>query len=340
MSPRRRSSLPRPLAPGLEAPAVYRAGLYAELQKFGSGERDDQLSLWQEQEEPGEITVSGLDLSESEDRAFSAIQKLLDHTGYQGNLPARQVDSPAFAFTGSLPSLAISHIQYFQAYGLERQGDGRYHGHQAEEALQALQSLSTIRRAVYYERKRWTGTGKSKRQVSDIIRVKAPVIRLTEITAYEDLEPEEAEEIKAGQEAAPDKIRATGLLIEPSPLLLDGIEDFFLLKPSALHQEIKQLLGPKRSSRKISLFIEWLLTKNTATVKISKDKLIQRLRLSSYIKQRHPEIAEARLQEAIQTAKSLGYLLDAEDSGTGMLAFRLNPERCSRVKQGEEEVEQ
>jgi len=339
MSPRRRSSLPRPLAP-LEAPAVYRAGMYAELQKFGDSSRDAQLSLWQDQEEPGEITVSGLNLSESEDRAFSAIQKLLDETDYRGNLPARQADSPAFKWTGSLPSLAISHSQYFEAYGLQKQGDGSYYGHQAEEALQALQSLSTTRSTVYYERKRYTGTGKKARQVSDIIRAKAPVIILTEITAYEDLEPEEAEEIKAGQQVAEGKIRATGLLIEPSPLLMDGIEDFFLLKPSSLHQEIKHLLGPKRSSRANSLFIEWLLTKNTAIVKISKAKLIQKLRLSSYIQRRHKEEAEARLQEAIQTAKSLGYLLEAEDSGAGILTFRLSPERCSRVKQGEEEVEQ
>jgi len=329
VSPRRRSSLPRPLSPSLEAPALYKAGLHAELQKFGQSRGSEQLLLWQDEEEP--LSVTGLDLTVSEDKALSAIQILLHRTDYQGNRPGQEIHSQAFKWSGTLPVLAVTHSDFFEAYGLDRAGDGRYRGHQAEEALQALRSLAEQPRTVFYERKHWQGEGKARRQLSDIIEARAPLIKLTELTAYKDLEQDEAEQVKAGQEL-PDKIRATGLLIEPSPLLVDSIQDFYLLKPTTLHREIQQLLGSRRISKTDSLFLEWLLTKNTATVRIAKEKLIARLRLSKYIEQRHREIAEARIQEAVRVAKELGYLLDYQEDPTGTLLFELSPERCSRIK--------
>lgn len=332
---------PRAISPEVAIqPSWYRAPLYAELQKFGNSQRDSQLSLWHDQEEdPGEIIVSGLDLTVSEDKALSAIQKLMDETDYDGNRPGTEVESSGFKWSGRLPVLAITHSQYFEAYGLARMGDGSYYSHQATEALKALRSLATTPRAVYYERKHRKG----KKVLTDVVRARAPVISLLELDGYQDLEPEEAEQFRAGQEPACDKKRANGLVVELSPLLVDGIQDFYLLKPSALHTEIQLLLGDKRASRAISLFIGWLLTKNTATVMIQKDKLIQRLRLSKYLEQRHREIADARLQEAIQVARELEYLLDVQDNGAGLLAFRLNPKKCSRIKdaqEGEEEDEE
>jgi len=304
--------------------------MYAELQKFGSSKRDSQLMLWQEEAEHSEITVaSGLDLSASEDKALSAIQILLDKTGYQGTDPGQEIHSPAFQWTGALPRMLISQSEYFEAYGLDRAGDGQYKGHQAEEALAALKSLATTDRAVYYERKHYKG----KQRLSDIIKAKTPLLRMTEITAYKDLEPEEAEQVRAGQEVEA-KARVRGLMIECSPLLVDRIDNFYLLKPRTLHKEIQQLLGSRRVSRTVSLFIEWLMTKNTATVRIDRAKLVDVLRLSKYVEQRQWYRIEPRLQEAFQTAKELGFLLDYQEdpAGTGILSFRLNAQRCSRVK--------
>lgn len=329
MSPKRRSSsLPRPLSPGLETPALYKAGLYAELQKFGQD--SGQLLLWHEEpEEP--VACTGLDLTISEDKALSAVQMLFHKTDYQGNRPGTQATSQAFQWTGALPVQAVTYAEYFEAYGLEKAGDGRYHGLQVDEALRALRSLAETPRTIYYERKHYQGEGKARRQLTDIIRAKAPLIKLTELTAYKDLEQEEAQEVRAGQEI-PEKIRTTGLLIEASPLLLDSLEDFYILKSPALHKEVQQLLGKKRVSRTLSLFLEWLLTKNTARVKIGKDNLIDRLRLTSYVVSRHKETAEARLQEAFQVAIELGYLRSYQETPTGMLVFELSPERCSRIK--------
>lgn len=332
MSPKRRSSQPRPLAPGLEAPALYQAGLYAELQKFGKDRDSEQMLLWHEEEPDEPIKVTGLDLTVSEDKAFNAVQILLHKTGYQGNRPGKQASSSGLQWT--LPVVAVTYAEYFEAYGLEKAGDGSYKGHQADEALKALRSLAETPRTIYYERKHYQGEGKARRQLTDIVKSRAPLVRLEELTAYSDLEQDEAEAVKAGQELA-DKIRSTGLLIEASPLLVDCISDFYILKSPALHREIQQLLGTKRVSRTVSLFIEWLLTKNTARVRISKDKLIDRLRLTKSIERRHPEEAEARLQEAFQVAKELGYLRSYQESSTGMLLFELSPERCSRISSQE-----
>jgi len=336
MSPRKKaSSLPKFLTPGLELPTLYKAGLHAELQKFGSSSRDLQLPLWLDPQQEPELTVSGLDLTVSEDKALSALQILLDRTDYEGNAEDQEVDSQAFHFRGSLPRLAISYSAYFEAYGLERKGDASFYGHQAEEAVDALRSLALKPRALYYERKHYKG----KKQLSNIIRFKAPLITIEEVTAWQDLEQAEAEQVKAGQEV-PDKQRITSLLIEFSPLLVDGIKDFYLLKPTALHRQIQDHLGKRRISRAVSLFIEWLLCKGTAIVRIKKTLLAERLRMEKYLRQRQWYRIEPQLLEAIQTAKELGYLLSWKEEPPGLYTFWLNSEKCSRVQSQEEETEE
>jgi len=327
---------PRAISSDLALVPVYRAGLRLELQKFGNSKRDDQLSLWQldteEQDEPG-IMVSGLDLSVTEDRALSALQILLDKTGYKGNRPAVRADSPRYHWQGDIPRLSITLSDFFEAYGLARAGDGRYRGHQADEALEALRGLATEPRSIYYERPKWAG-GKKR---LDVIRIKTPIIKLAEISAWQDLEEDEAERVLAGEEVL-EKRRATGLVVDFTPLLVDQIDSFYLLKPVTLHKEILDYLGKRRVSRSVSLFIEWLLTKNTATVRIRKELLAERLRLQKYIKQRQWYRIDPLLQEAVETAKGLQYLNDAIEDPPGMFTFWLNPARCSRV-QGRPEAE-
>lgn len=334
-----RSRKPQPRAISSEVvllPTVYRGGLYAELQKFGDKDRDRsvQLTLLPE-EEPEELTFSsGLDLTVSEDKALSALQILLDRTDYQGQATSQPQYGGAFRWDEPLPVLMIRHSDYFQAYGLERKGDGSFYGHQAEEALEALRGLASKPRAVYYQRKHRKG----EKVLTDIIKARSPLIKLTELTAYQDLDEDEASQVLAGEDL-PKKIRANGLRVEISPLLVDSLDSFHILKPTRLHREIQDQVGGKRVSRAISLFIEWLLTKNAPKVKISESLLIQKLRLESYVQSRHREQAVARIQEAIKVAVDLGFLLDWEEEVSGMLSFRLNPERCSRVKGKKEETE-
>lgn len=328
------SQQPRALtSESLAIQPYFRGSMYMELQKFQNRDKDRQLLLGETDFQEAEIEASGLDLTVSEDRALHALQVLLNKTDYCGNIPGEIVSSTGYKFQGLIPRLSITYSDYFEAYGLEQRGDQYYQGRQSQEAIQALRSLAETRR-ICYSRRRYSG----KRPVYDVIRVTRPLISFIE--GFQGLEEEEAGQILAGQEL-PEK-RQTRLVIEVSPLFMDQIDSFFLLKPTALHSEIKQLLGSKRISRAVSLFLEWLLTKNTKTVKISKVELAERLRQDYLIEQRHWKKLDTRLQEAFQTAKKLEYLLDYRKEPSGLLIFTLNPERCRRIRQaepGEEEEE-
>jgi len=322
---------PRAIQPEIALPPeTVRAGMRMTLQKFGDGKRDQQvvqLSLLDIPWEPAEQDMTGLDLSVSEDRAVHALQVLLDRTGYAGNLPSEEVKSEEWKWQGRLPRLAITYSEYFEAYQLQKHGD-RYQGREREIALEALEALEQPR-IVYYERKRWIGEGRARRTVYDIIRVRKPLISISK--GWEGLTEEERERVKAGQDDLPG--RTTRLLIEFSPLWMDGIEGFYLLKPVKFHSEIQQLHGSKRMSKAIPLFIEWLLTLNHSPQRIGKELLAEKLRLDYLLRQRHIGKLDKYLTEAFDTAKKAGYLLSWQEEASGMLIFDLNPERCSRLKQ-------
>ena len=159
-----------------------------------------------------------------------------------------------------------------------------------------------------------------------MVVARRPLINLLE--GYKDLEEREALAIREGQSNAQ---RVTRLVVEFSPLFVDAVDSFYLLKPVRLHQEIQDLTGKSRTSRAVSLFIEWLLTKNTKIVRINRDALASKVRLEYLIKQRKPALIRQRLDEAFQAAKDLGYLLDYEEDDFGMMTFSLNPERCRRI---------
>lgn len=331
---------PRAISPQIDIQTeLVRATIYMTQQKFGSSKRAaeaGQLSLldtFQEpaeaSEEKAEIEVIGLDLSESENRAIHALQVLLERTDYQGNLPGQEIDSLPWKWHGLLPRLAITYTDFFEAYQLQRQGD-QYQGREREIALEALQSLEQLR-TVYYKRRRWTGQGKNRKEVYDIIKVTRPLISL--VRGWQGLTEEEASRVQAGQDHIAG--RTTKLIIEFSPLWVDGIDSFYLLKPVTLYSEIQQLMAGKRPSRAIALFIEWLLTLNRSPYKIGRELLAEKLRLDYLIRQRHVGRLEKYLAEAFKIAKELGYLLSYQEEASGMLVFELNPERCKRLNQEE-----
>ena len=322
----KRKGQPRALDSSLSIqgePELYRAGMYAELQKFEDITEARQLLLSEDYsgEEATEVEVTGLDFSVSENKAFSALQVLLDKTDYQGNLPGLSIYSEYYKNNFVLPRLSMTFSEYLDAYGLQKGSNGRYSRAQRDGALKALESLTGPRRIVY-ERKYYKG----KRRVSDMVVARSPLISLLE--GYKELEEPEAQAIRDGQS---NSLRVTKLVVEFSPLFVDRLDTFYLLKPVRLHQEIQDQTGKARISRAVSLFIEWLLTKNTKTVRISRDDLATKVRLEYLIKQRKPALTKERLDEAFQVAKDLGYLLDYQEDAFGMMTFTLNPERIRRI---------
>lgn len=315
---------PRAITPDLLIqPELYRAGMYAELQKFEDTKETRQLLLSEEYsgDEGTEVEVTGLDLSVSEDKAFSALQVLLDKTDYKGNLPGISIYLEDYKSSFVLPKLSMTFSEYLEAYGLQKSSSGRYSRAQRDDALRALESLTEPRRIVY-ERKYYKG----KKKVSAMVVARRPLIELQE--GYKELDESEARAIRDGQSNSQ---RVTKLVVKFTPLFVDEVDTFYLLKPVRLHQEIQEQTGKARSSRAVSLFIEWLLTKNTETVRIGRDDLATKVRLEYLIRQRKPALLRKRLDEAFQVAKDLGYLLDYQEDDFGMMKFTLNPERCRRV---------
>lgn len=325
----KRNKPARPQQPRLVEPAIggepklYKAGLRAELQKFG---RKKDLQRWLPfmDIQPGaeKMEATGLDLTERQAKALHAIQLLLDKTDYHGNRPGEEVKSEGFDWRGTIPRLAVSYAEYFEAYGLNRGAGGSYSRHQKQEALEALHSL-TEPRWICYQRTKWKG----KEKLYDVIRTRAPVIKIME--GWKDLTEEERQEVEAGGDV-PGK-RARGFIIEASPLLMDGIQTFYTLKPASLHREIQQLHGGKPYPRAESLFLDYLLTKNKQTVTVSLATLAERLRLDKYVRQRKRARVAAIIQNCLETAKQLRYLLDFREEPGELFVLTLNPERCKRI---------
>ncbi len=333
---RSKKTQPRAISPSLPAQqpgGLYRGAMHLENQKFGlTTDKKPKIRqlLLSETDITGdeleqEIDILGLDLTVSQDRALSALQILLDRTGYRGNLPSKEIHSMGYKWTGTLPNLSFSPDEFLEACGHQKKGEQVYQGHQAQELMKALRSLTETKR-VCYVRKHWTGEGRYRRQAVDMIVWRGPI--LTTLEGYANLDEAEASRIIAGDEKTE---RASKIIVSFGPLFVDGIQDFFLLKPVMLHSEIEALYQGRRVSRTISLFIEWLLTKNTTTVKIAKDLLIEKLRMTRQVEHRHKGRVEKILQDCYEVAKKLGFLLSYEDY-LGSMVFHLNPERCRRIK--------
>lgn len=306
----------------------YRAGMHLERQQFKNSGDTRQLLLSEGfvgAELEQEIEESGLDLTVSAWRALSALQKLLDRTNYQGNIPTEPVNSQVWKFQGMVPALSITYSDYFEEYGIKRAKDGRYHGALVEEALKALSSLEQPRR-ICYMKKKWTGQGHTRRELYDIVVTHKPLIEV--VKGYKDLEKAEADKVLSGQDIPE---RVTRLVINFSPLWVDGIEDYYTLKSTMLYQEIEQLFGSKRFSDAIPRFINMLTSWDRPEITISKERLAEWLRLDNMVKHARKAMLQKRLEECCETAKALGYLLSYREDEYGLLVLRLNPEKCSRV---------
>lgn len=321
-----------------EPEPLYRASLQTERQKFGRTDAELQqlLPYAQEPNELAEAELSlhtdfGLDFTVEQDKAFSAIQKLLDQTDYQGE-PSLAVTSRSDAWQGTVrqAGLVFTWPEYFSAYGLDTGQHQR--GRQATRAKEALRSLAEPH-LICFEWQYQTKKGKR----SDIIRTRRPLVEFIE--AFEGLTEEEAAKVRAGEDV---EHRATRVAIRVSPLLVEGLEEdqpgFYILKPHHLHNEIQELYGSKRYPACVPRLISLLLTYNLGTVELYRETLASRLRLDSLLQQRKTGRVEDLLAEALNVAKELGYLTGwqiQDSAATWKLhkyQLQLNPDRCSRVR--------
>lgn len=301
----------------------HRSSLWLELQRFGSAEREQQINLFVEEysdSQANKTTMTGLNLTVRQDRALTAIQKLLEKTNYQGNLKQKQINSQAFFWNGYLPALHSSYPEYFEAYGFPKKIDAK----QKKEALAALWSL-TEPYVIIYERKRFEG----KKQTTDTIQTFKQLLQVTKVR--KGLTDKELEAIRNGDQATIE--RTTSLVIEISPLLLDGInENFYVLVPNNLHKSISEILQKKRYSPAVLLFIRWLNTLNKIEWKIKLEPLAEKLRVDGYLKSRKKKKLKSLLEdEVFSVALKLDFLSQWEEYATDRYKFILNADRCSRI---------
>jgi len=316
---------PKAAKPGLSTPpGLYRAGMHTELQKFGG---KGQLSLLEEagysKEEIADIlVVKGLEsLALDESRALSAIQILLDETDYKGHVLVREYYSSEYkAIVPELQVMATySDIQ--RALGID--GDTPGHHRQFQQALKGFEKLAEPKRITYHRQ------GRAGVPSATIVTERALI---TVDKWYRGLTEEEAGEVHEGKEK-----RASGLIFTIGYLLLDGIEDYYTLKPKTLHKQIQALYDKKRISRSLPLFIEWLLTLDKPIWKISYDSLAEKLRLERLLVERKGGGKQKKrllvmLDECYEVARELGFLLEYHQDGTGHVVLKLNPEQCHRVR--------
>jgi len=340
--------------------SLVKVGLHTELQKFGHRPPSKQLGLFDSllDETKKEITeksieVIGLDISQAQNRALFAIQKLFTETSYKGNIPGREEDSRAFHFKGYLPALEFSPAQYLEAFGLTKHKTARgweeYSGDDRRDALRALIDLAKQSFILVYKRKYWiTEKGKREEKV-DRIETIAPLLRITRgweaLTKYEDKTLDRGQATRAIDE----KLKA--IAIEPAPILVQDIHSYFVLKPANYIQEINLLYPwPDRPSKFTFYLIDWLIAQaeikrrnnQPLLIKMNFIEIAYALRMDVYIKTNQLKRIKQILGKGYKIARELGYLKSystIQGQTKELERLELNPEKFERIKKIEEERE-
>ncbi len=259
------------------------------------------------------LTVIGLDFSLAQNKALHAVQTLLSRTDYQGNMPQRYISDPnnVFAFTGTLPVLKFSVSEYLDAFGVTKyqtkRGKMEYASAEREEALKALRDLEKPVIMVY---NRVIRRDQQNRLLHDAIRTVRPLLNIVE--GFRDLTEAELEGIQQGASGAE---RLSHIVIEPSVVLVDQVNKYFVLKPANLYQELRIKFG--KTDKKLALFIEYLLAKaadyarhkrSLNDIRLKIETLAYGLRMDALINTRQSKRILTTLVDFFDKAQALGYV--------------------------------
>ncbi|MDR3050750.1 MAG: hypothetical protein LBU67_03400 [Oscillospiraceae bacterium] len=344
MSARRKpEALARVLAgppQGAQAPVAYtmpppaqefiKVTMHSERLKFGRTPRQGQLNLFDLLDEDRNksieaqeldrtrvremgISVVGMDLPLSQSKALHAVQTLLSRTDYKGNMAPKVVTDPnnAFVFTGELPLLRCTASEYLDAYGVTKyktkRGKMEYSSSERSEAVRALDELAHQMVVIVYDRlNRYDAHGKP---IFDIIRTVRPL--LTIVQHFGDVTEDELEGIKAGD--VPGE-RLRHLIVEPSVVLVDQVNSYFVLKPAGMYEELRTRYG--KLDKRMALFLEYLFAraadyarnKRPLVFRVSLKTLAYSLRMDKLIESRQAKRILTTLQDFFAKAQDMGYV--------------------------------
>lgn len=302
--------------------ATIKSPVHLERLKYGKKPSPTEpKSQFIESMELTETDIIGLDLDKKHQHALNAVQKLLHNTRYTGNTKCIELDGRnGFHFHGVLPRVQVTKAEYLQAYGARKfqtsRGKWEFSGKESEEAIGALRDLARksyllVGKRIYYE---------NNEERIDRYETYAPLIKLSE--GWEGLTKKEDSELDRNLEGASTRKKHKGFIIEPCPILVDQVNNHFVLKPADMYDEIR-LKAPK-ASKYTYTFIDWLL--NTATLKrrksgkgewpealeVSHETLAYSLRLSIYIKTRRWKRIDEIIEKCVQNAIMLNWLKSHE----------------------------
>lgn len=270
-----------------------------------------------------QIDQFGAKLTELESRVMEGILKGLSDTSYKGNIKAKDVKSiahekydgklpPTYKYMKELPRLRASQSEILQWAGIQREGSQKggieKRGvHTCIKAIQALKTLGTKQFCFYYNRLAYSEDGKPLKDKNGNWK-KEEVIAVDTLFTIKE-------------------VRDSGIIkyyeITPSSIFLDQVDRYFMLIPYDWREEVKNLLGNKKSSSytfRLLLFLryQYELKRRSANhkppyrIKWSPDEIAIALKMPESVYKRKKKRADEILENAYETAKRLGYLSDYE----------------------------
>ncbi len=238
------------------------------------------------------ITRVGVELSYAENRALFAVQKLLDETGFKGNArPLKLPHGNPYHSKKSVPVLNVKIAEYLNAYGVRKTKTGRgkneYSAQGRRSALAALESLAKKKFLLVYKREQYHESQKGRKDSTDLIEVVDHLVTVKKAD---------------GQ-----------LIIEPSPILSDQHDTYYMSVPADLYTAVL----PDRQKSSV-LFIEYLFYHYEMQRRSEKIKqyLVTRqmetiahaIGLGNLIETRQTKKLRTVLNKYYESAKQQGYL--------------------------------
>ena len=304
----------------------YRGSFKLSLLEIGLSktQRKYQEIMKQTQAKPDDI--SGLGLNWGVTKALNGVQKLLHETEYKGHEQSAKIKTALGYF--NCPILYVTIPKYLEAYELKRNGKNQFNRRQRDEALKNLESLSEARKIYFSKRFYQKGQGKKKgKWINQIVETNKRLIDLSKLYELPNslLNNPSRKEIRK---------RYQFLKIAVSPLCFYDIDKQFILKPYGLFTTIKKAINNrnKKASKSYYNFIIMLLQTDFKTYPIFKENLIAKLELSHLSKTRQKKRINEQINQVIEVAIKLNYLLDYDyDSSKEKFIFKPNPNKCSRL---------
>lgn len=278
----------------------------------------------------------GMNLNQSELRVLQGILKAFSDTNYQGDeliekdkewkLRGLKVNSEkgqellsrAYENIKSIPLIRLTQADIIRLSGY----DGT-HGEKTH-VLEALDTLGTKQFFFYWSRLKYDHKGRPMKDKTGNYE-KQEIEEVGTLFRIKTVKNEQTKEFQYYE-------------ISPSAVVLDQINNYFLIIPENWMEEVKELTG-KRASSYIYSFLLWLRKKyeemrkgkakrkdgTPLIIRISWEEIAEILRMPESMYKRNRARSLKIINDALEVAQKLGYLQKVEDDGAVNILY-LNEE--------------